>query len=391
MQSAAQQSDRQSADQDAAEREPLAAERESLAATPLVAEREPFAAEREPLVAEYERNLRSTRALSDATVRNYVADAAPFVQYLAEQDIRLGADAAALADFVRRGGEGGAAREYRGLARDYVAWLLERRPVESGRAAGSRGHSRASVHRLLASLRSFMRYLIERGLLPDAPIWRPNSTLMARLAPKQERKLPDLVSVPEAARLVEAPAGDGVGEEPNALRDAALLELLYGCGLRVSEASGLDRENVDLNERTVRVWGKGAKERQAPLGGKARDALRAYLSDGDGPRHGAAPLFRNSWGGRLSARSIQRIVGRYAKRSGLREDVHPHTLRHSYATHLLDGGADLRIVQELLGHATPTATQVYTHVSRTEARRAYMAAHPLAHSSAAGAGEPEEN
>ena len=383
MQSAAQQSDRQSADQDAAEREPLAAE-------PLVAERETFAAEREPLVAEYERNLRSTRALSDATVRNYVADAAPFVQYLAEQDIRLGADAAALADFVRRGGEGGAAREYRSLARDYVAWLLERRPVESGRAAGSRGHSRASVHRLLASLRSFMRYLIEQGLLPDAPIWRPNSTLMARLAPKQERKLPDLVSVPEAARLVEAPAGGG-GEEPNALRDAALLELLYGCGLRVSEASGLDRENVDLEERTVRVWGKGAKERQAPLGGKARDALRAYLADEDGPRHGAAPLFRNSRGGRLSARSIQRIVGRYARRSGLREDVHPHTLRHSYATHLLDGGADLRIVQELLGHATPTATQVYTHVSRTEARRAYMAAHPLAHSSAAGAGEPEEN
>ena len=372
MQSAVQQSDGQSAVQQPARQ---AADQD--------------AAEREPLVAEYERNLRSTRALSDATVRNYVADAAPFVQYLAEQDIRLGADAAALAAFVRRGGEAGAAREYRSLARDYVAWLLERRPVESGRAAGSRGHSRASVHRMLASLRSFMRYLIERGLLPDAPIWRPNSTLMARLAPKQERKLPDLVSVPEAARLVEAPAGRGE-DEPHALRDAALLELLYGCGLRVSEASGLDRENVDLNERTVRVWGKGAKERQAPLGGKARDALRAYLAGDDAPRQGASALFRNSRGGRLSARSIQRIVGRYARRSGLREDVHPHTLRHSYATHLLDGGADLRIVQELLGHATPSATQVYTHVSRNEARRAYMAAHPLAHPSAVAAAAPEE-
>ncbi len=336
---------------------------------------------REPLVAEYERSLRSTRALSDATVRNYAADVAPFAQYLAEQDIRLGADAAGLDAFVRRGGEAGAAREYRSLVRDYVAWLLERRPVESGRAAGSRGHSRASVHRMLASLRSFMRYLIERRLLPDAPIWRPNSTLMGRLTPKQERRLPDLVSVPEAARLVESP-GDERKDEPNALRDAALLELLYGCGLRVSEASGLDRGNVDLQERTVRIWGKGAKERQAPLGAKARDAVRAYLDGQDGPRSGASPLFRNARGGRLSARSIQRIVGRYARRAGLREDVHPHTLRHSYATHLLDGGADLRVVQELLGHATPSATQVYTHVSRNEARRAYLAAHPLAHSAA---------
>lgn len=339
------------------------------------------APDREPLVAEYERNLRSTRALSDATVRNYAADVAPFAQYLAEQDIRLGADAASLSAFVRRGGEAGAAREYRSLVRDYVAWLLERRPVESGRAAGSRGHSRASVHRLLASLRSFMRYLIERRLLPDAPIWRPNSTLMGRLTPKQERRLPDLVSVPEAARLVESPGGGQ--DEPNALRDAALLELLYGCGLRVSEASGLDRGNVDLRERTVRILGKGAKERQAPLGAKALNAVRAYLDGQEGPRSGASPLFRNARGDRLSARSIQRIVGRHAKRAGLREDVHPHTLRHSYATHLLDGGADLRIVQELLGHATPSATQVYTHVSRNEARRAYLAAHPLAHSAAA--------
>ena len=333
-----------------------------------------------PLIDGYERILRSTRALSDATVRNYRADLTPFLQYLSEQGCPLGADAKELRDFVQRNGDTNVAREYRSLVRDYVAWLLERRTLESGRAAGSRGHSRSSVHRMLASLRSFMRFLIERGYLPDAPIWRPRSTLMGRLTPKLERRLPDLVSVSEAARLVEAPSGTNDG--PNGLRDAALLELLYGCGLRVSEAANLDRENVSLEESTVRVWGKGSKERQTPLGTKARNALDAYLNSQSAPDEKAGPLFRNTRGGRLGARSIQRIVRNYARRSGLREDVHPHTLRHSYATHLLNGGADLRIVQELLGHSTPSATQVYTHVSQQEARRVYLAAHPLAHAPA---------
>ncbi len=334
----------------------------------------------QPLIAEYERVLRSTRALSDATVRNYVADLAPFLQYLDEQDCPVGPDAKGLRDFVRRNGDTNVSREYRSLVRDYVAWLLERRTVTSGRAAGRRGHARASVHRMLASLRSFMRYLIERGLLPDAPLWRPRSTLMGRLTPKLERRLPDLVSVSEAARLVEAPSGaDDAGTR---LRDAALLELLYGCGLRVSEAANLDRQNVSLEESTVRIWGKGSKERQAPLGTKARNALRAYLNAEDAPQDKTGPLFHNTHGRRLGARSIQRIVRNYARRSGLREDVHPHTLRHSYATHLLNGGADLRIVQELLGHSTPSATQVYTHVSQQEARRVYLAAHPLAHAPA---------
>lgn len=333
-----------------------------------------------PLIAGYERTLRSTRALSDATVRNYRADLTPFLQYLSEQGCPLGADAKELRDFVQRNGDTNVSREYRSLVRDYVAWLLERRTLESGRAAGSRGHSRSSVHRMLASLRSFMRFLIEHGHLPDAPLWRPRSTLMGRLTPKLERRLPDLVSVSEAARLVEAPSEANGG--PDGLRDAALLELLYGCGLRVSEAANLDRENVALEESSVRVWGKGAKERQTPLGAKARDALKAYLNSESTPDDKSGPLFRNARGGRLGARSIQRIVRNYARLSGLREDVHPHTLRHSYATHLLNGGADLRIVQELLGHSTPSATQVYTHVSQQEARRVYLAAHPLAHAPA---------
>ena len=340
----------------------------------------------QPLIADYERHLRAARALSDATVRNYTADLAPFLQYLNEQDCPLGADAQELAAFVRRDGDAQVSRVYRNLVRDYVAWLLERRAVRSGRAAGTRGHSRASVHRMLASLRSFVGYLIDRGLLPDAPLWRPKSTLMGRLTPKLERRLPDLVSVSEAARLVEAPSGSA--DAPNALRDAALLELLYGCGLRVSEAANLNRENVSMEERAVRVFGKGAKERQAPLGAKAQSALDAYLSADDAPP-GAGPLFRNARGGRLGARSIQRIVRAYAGRSGLREDVHPHTLRHSYATHLLNGGADLRVVQELLGHSTLSATQVYTHVSQQEARRVYMAAHPLAHTPTADRQDPQ--
>ncbi|MDE2835965.1 MAG: tyrosine-type recombinase/integrase [Chloroflexota bacterium] len=337
--------------------------------------------EAQPLVTDYERVLRSTRGLSDATIRNYIADLAPFLQYLGEQGCPLGADAKELRGFIHRNGDTNVSREYRSLVRDYVAWLLERRTVESGRGAGSRGHSRASVHRMLASLRSFMRFLIERRLLPDAPLWRPRSTLMGRLTPKLERRLPDLVSVSEAARLVEAPSR--AGDPGSSLRDAALLELLYGCGLRVSEAASLDRDNVSLEDGTVRIWGKGSKERQTPLGSKARNALRAYLNAQDGPRDRTGPLFRNTRGERLGARSIQRIVRDYAKRSGLREDLHPHTLRHSYATHLLNGGADLRIVQELLGHSTPSATQVYTHVSQQEARRVYLAAHPLAQAPAA--------
>ena len=332
---------------------------------------------RAAIVAEYERSLRVTRALSDATIRNYVADISPFLEYLDVQGISLGSDAKPLDSFLRRLGESEVPREYRSLVRDYVAWLLERRTVGSGRMAGSRGHSRTSVHRMLAGLRSFVRYLIERNLLPDAPIWRPKSTLMSRLTPKPEKRLPDLVSKAEAARLVEGPTK--TDKTPEGFRDSALLELLYGCGLRVSEASNLDRANVSLAGRTLRVWGKGSKEREVPLGTKARDALHAYINAEEAGGN-SGPLFRNARGDRLSARSIQRIVQQHARRAGLRGDVHPHTLRHSYATHLLDGGADLRIVQELLGHSTPTATQVYTHVSQSEARRVYLAAHPLASS-----------
>ena len=329
------------------------------------------------LTETYGRHLAS-RGLAPSTVRNYLADLAPFEEYLAAGGIALGERAEELRAFVERGGADRVPAEYRNLVRDYVAWLLERRELRSGRRAGRRGHARGSVLRLLAALRALLRYLIEGGHLPRAPLWEPRSTLMRRFTPRPPARLPDLLSPGEAARLVEAPRAVGT---PAGLRDAALLELLYGSGLRVSEAAGLDLDAVSLDRRNVRAFGKGSKARIVPLGSATVRALRGYLRDGRPALAAAASgraLFLNRRGGRLTSRSIQTIVRRYAAAAGLRDDVHTHTLRHSFATHLLDGGADLRVVQELLGHSTPAATQVYTHVSQAEARRVYLASHPLA-------------
>jgi integrase/recombinase XerC len=338
------------------------------------------------LLTAYERHLDTARGLSPATMRNYLADLGLFIEYLATQGLALGRDASGLRDFIERGGTRHASAEYRGLVRDYVSWLLEDRRLASGRRMGARGHERASVVRALAALRTFMRYLIDRKLMTTSPLWEARSTLMRRFTPRATRRLPDVLSANEAARLVEAPtAGDAAltaGQQAARTRDRALLELLYGCGLRVSEAVGLDVGDVALKGRTARVWGKGSKARMVPLGSYAADAVAAYKSTARprfAGRYSGAALFLNQRGGRLTQRSVQSMVRRYATLADVREGVHPHTLRHSFATHLLDGGADLRVVQELLGHSTPSATQVYTHVSQAEARRVYMSAHPLAH------------
>jgi site-specific recombinase XerD len=232
-----------------------------------------------------------------------------------------------------------------------------------------------------------MRYLIDRHKMPDAPLWQPGSSMMRRFTPKSTRRLPDIVSANDAVRLVEAPdPATAAGPKPRAatLRDKAILELLYGAGIRVSEASGLNVGDVALANRSARVRGKGSKARMVPLGRPAVDAISTYVQEARGllasPISGDA-LFLNQRGGRLTQRSLQLMVQHYATTAELRPGIHPHTLRHSFATHLLDGGADLRVVQELLGHSSPTATQVYTHVSQAEARKAYMSAHPLAQSS----------
>jgi site-specific recombinase XerD len=346
-----------------------------------------------PLLYAYRRYLTTGRGLSDSTIRNYVADLAPFFEYLEREGIFVSSTPAELRRFVERD-EGRTGGGYRALVRDYVSWLLVDRPLRSGRRAGGRGHARASVLRHLAALRSFMRYLIQRKLMPESPLWAQGSTLMRRFSPTPGLRLPDIVSAKEAVRLVEAPTADTTGLAPEQVaartRDHALLELLYGCGLRVSEAEGLNVGDVALEARTARLWGKGNKARMVPLGAPCVQALRGYLVDAR-PRMISdafnTALFLNHRGGRLTRRSIQSLVKRYAAAADLHDGVHTHTLRHSFATHLLDGGADLRIVQELLGHSTPSATQVYTHVSQAEARRVYLEAHPLARSSR---GRPEE-
>ena len=355
-----------------------------------------------PLLSDYRRHLNSSRGLSPATVGNYVRDLAPYLEYLALQRLSLEDDATSLRSFVERLGPQHVAGEYRNLTRDYVAWLLERRQLQAGRRSGKLGHQRTSVVRCLAALRSFFRYLVAQGQMPDAPIWAARSTLMRRFTPKTAHRLPDTLTVGEAVRLVEAPRHYSSRRRARSaqspalrLRDQAMMELLYGSGLRVSELAGMSIQDISAGWSTVRVVGKGMKARMVPIGGPSRAALQDYLAEGrpdllqktqrvTGAGTDGNALFLNQHGHRLSVRAVQDLVRRYALAAGLRDGIHPHTLRHSFATHLLDGGADLRIVQELLGHSTPSATQVYTHVSRAEAKRVYLSAHPLARQTEAG-------
>ena len=353
-----------------------------------------------PLLAAYQRHLAGSRGLADHTVRNYIADAGLFVGYLAAQSVDIANDAKPLRAFVERGtadAANGSERqsrvnaEYRALMRDFVAWLGASRR-QAGRALAP-----ASIVRCLGAVRGFMRYLITEAQVPDAPLWSPRSGLMRRFTPRVPRRLPDTLSAAEAQALVDAPtlrpAREGSGPKPVALalRDRAILELLYGAGLRVSEVTGLDLRDIAPGGRRARVLGKGSKERQVPLGVPALASVQRYLDQGRAELRSSRSvnaLFLNAEGGRLSQRSVQSMVRRQARVAGVDKHVHPHTLRHSYATHLLDGGADLRIVQELLGHSSPVATQVYTHVSRGEARRVYLQSHPLARKRPASSNGP---
>jgi integrase/recombinase XerD len=230
------------------------------------------------------------------------------------------------------------------------------------------GLSPATIGRRVAAIRSFFRHQTMLGARADNPA--------AELElPRRRRTLPRTLSPAEAERLVEA----ANGTSPRALRDRALVELLYGAGLRVSEAVGLDKSGVDLDGRLVRCIGKGSKERIVPVGRQAVTALRRYLSRGRpflDSRH-RPELFLNAKGGALTRAGAFLILRRLAERAGLEpERVHPHLLRHSFATHLLEGGADLRSVQEMLGHADLATTELYTHVSDRRRRELYFQAHP---------------
>jgi integrase/recombinase XerD len=228
----------------------------------------------------------------------------------------------------------------------------------------------ASRARLLSTLRSFFRFLESEGLAGQDP----TATLVA---PRRGRKLPDVLSVVQVVRLLET-AG---GTTPAARRDRAILELLYGCGCRVSELCGLDVTDLDAGEGALLLRGKGRKQRLVPVGEPALAAVLAWLVEGRGNFKGKRPtaaLFVNRCGGRLSRVSVWSLLKRAGAEAGLPESVSPHTLRHSYATHLLEGGADLRIVQELLGHADISTTEIYTHLDRAWLTTAWRAAHPRA-------------
>ena len=281
---------------------------------------------------------------------------------------------------VERGSSRNTVEAYGRDLRRYLGWLAERGVSEpEGVTRGlleahvadlvDVGLAPASVERAVSAIKGFHRFMVSDEICRACP----TSDLPL---PAKPSRLPDVISVEGAALLLDQP----FPQTPAGLRDHAILEVLYGCGLRASELTGLDLRAVLLDEGLLRVFGKGEKERVVPVLGAAEAALRAYLDRGRGALAGRRPtaaVFLNARGGRLSRQSVHAIVERYGRLAGI-TGLHPHTLRHSFATHLLEGGADLRVVQELLGHANIATTQLYTHVDRSHIRRVYLAAHPRA-------------
>ena len=242
--------------------------------------------------------------------------------------------------------------------RDYIAWLMQQ------------GVVKASIARKLSAVRSLYRYLLREEILPT-------NLLESASSPKLDRRLPSFLTIAEVEQLLRAPDLS----TPQGQRDRAIMELLYASGIRVSELVSLNVEQVNRDSGEIRVWGKGAKERVVLMGKPAAEALSIYLHRGrpkllSNKRNSA--LFLNRYGERLNERRVQKILGKYTRKAGLAKKVHPHMLRHTFATHMLDGGADLRVVQELLGHANLTSTQIYTHVNKSQARKVYLSAHPMA-------------
>jgi integrase/recombinase XerC len=290
----------------------------------------------DPLAA-FLRHLSVERDASAHTLRSYRSDLTDFQRFLAERGIA----SLAAAD-----------------SRAVRAWLAD---------LHARGLDPASIGRKLAALRSCSRFLVRRGVIER------NHAREVR-APRQPRKLVSFLPIDEATQLVEGRAVGGASRP----RDVAILELLYASGLRVSELSGLDVDALDRADRAVRVLGKGRKERIVPYGEQAARALETWLSArGEQP----GPLFTNPRGRRLTVRSIYTIVRRSARAAGITRPVSPHTLRHTFATHLLDRGADLRMIQELLGHSRLSTTQRYTHVAADQLMKVYDRAHPRANPS----------
>jgi integrase/recombinase XerC len=298
----------------------------------------------EEAVAEFLRHLALEKNASEYTVKSYREDLTQAVGFFRT---RLTGDRLQPAQVTTR------------LLRAYLAWLSEQ------------GYAKSTIARRVAAVRSWCRFLCRQGLLAANPADGLRS-------PRQDRKLPHFLAAADLSRLLETPAGD----TPLGVRDRAILETLYSAGLRVGEMTGLNVEDVDLDAGLATVRGKGKRERLALFGPQALAAVRLWLAErtrlaGGRGRHQKA-LFLNKNGTRLTSRSVGRLLRKYIAGAGLDARTSPHTLRHSFATHLLDAGADIRSVQELLGHRSLSTTQIYTHVSTHRLHDSYRKAHPRA-------------
>lgn len=297
----------------------------------------------EGLVLDFLAYLELERGLSRNTLNAYRTDLLQFGTFLAERD----------ADALE-------------IGPSEVSEFLAELATGNGRPPCSA----ATIHRKAACLRSFYKHLRREELVAEDPTAALN-------APRRARKLPHVLNYAEVQRLLAAPRGS----EPTALRDRALLEVMYACGLRASETIGLELSELDLRRGFLRAQGKGSKQRLVPLGSKAVAAVNAYLRGGRPQLVGSRQepkLFVNFRGGPLTRQGLYKIVQKHARTVGLDGKMSPHTLRHSFATHLLAGGCDLRAVQEMLGHADVSTTQMYTHLSGEQLKDAYFKAHPRA-------------
>lgn len=294
----------------------------------------------EEYIAKFSNYLKGEKNVSPHTLKSYSTDLNDFLNFLKKEKIPLK---------VR-----------------YIDHLTIRRFLAS---LQRRGLSHATMARKLATLRSFFRFLCREEYLEINPA-------LGTRTPKIAKKLPKFLALSEVFALLESPDEKGI----LGLRDRAILELLYATGMRVSELVGLNVNDVDLLGGVTKIWGKGGKERLAPFGTEATQALHNYLRRRETlhPGEGERGLFLNKSGARISARSIRRLLDKYIKKASLSQKISPHTLRHSFATHLLDAGADLRSIQELLGHASLSTTQVYTHLTTERLKRVYDKAHPRA-------------
>jgi integrase/recombinase XerC len=298
------------------------------------------------LIHRYLEHLQGERQLSPQTLRAYEHDLVTFHEFLSR-------------DFLGKDPEAVRPQEVDALAvRSFLAALTRKN-------LGKRSQGRA-----LSAVRSLFRFACREGILEANPAQGVRT-------PKAPKTLPRHLRPGEVESLIEAPEGD----EPLVRRDRAILELLYAAGLRVSELVGLDWTDVDLPGRVVRVLGKGSKERMVPFGRPAAESLRRWLEVWEtvrAPGEDEAPVFLNHQGGRLTDRSVRRVIDKWVDAAAVARGVHPHTLRHTFATHLLEGGADLRAIQELLGHSSLSTTQRYTHLEVDRLLAVYRGAHPRA-------------